>query len=123
MADEWRSGQGGVAHRPLDLVALVHELVLVGRPLMESGRVNVSLEVAGDGPWMVAGNGSQLRRVMQNLFNNAIDAMDRVSQRDLTVHFTRDGDWVELVVADTGWISCFIIRTLLKNFRCASGGT
>ena len=102
MADEWRNGQGGVEHQPLDLLALARELVLVSRPLMESGRVTVSLEAIGDGPWTVLGNSSQLRRVIQNLFNNAIDAMDRVSDRQLSVQFKRDGDRVQFVVADTG---------------------
>ncbi|GAB4368504.1 MAG: hypothetical protein Kow00128_13900 [Deltaproteobacteria bacterium] len=47
-----------------------------------------------------AGNGNELAQVMSNLIFNALEAMPRGGR--LTFRTARDGDWIRLVVSDTG---------------------
>jgi signal transduction histidine kinase len=60
--------------QPLDLNALVCDLVHLTAPGMSRGNVHVCLDLQGDLPPVLA-DGNQLQQVFLNLIANAIDAM------------------------------------------------
>jgi len=99
--------------KPLDLNALVQELVQLTSPGMSHGPIRVHLDLQADLPPVLA-DGNQLQQVFLNLIANAVDAMpsggelsistaidglktDSVSQPD-----EADGRHVTVSIRDTG---------------------
>lgn len=103
---------------PIELNALIGEVLALYGTQQESGRLHA--ELAGDLPW-IFGDASQLRQVVHNLVQNALDAV--AEQPDGQVHVrsegTRldDGAWrtVRLVVTDNG--PGFSERVLKRAFE------
>ena len=65
------SGQRTLEPRPVDLSALLHEVVSASSALIEGARINVEMKIPHDLP-PVLGDEAALRRVFQNLLGNAI---------------------------------------------------
>jgi nitrogen fixation/metabolism regulation signal transduction histidine kinase len=91
--------------KPLDLNALVREVLALYGPAQESGRLHCNL--AGDLPPII-GDGTQLRQVIHNLVQNALDAVaDKDDgQVELRTEVARTGQGVpravRLQVLDNG---------------------
>jgi signal transduction histidine kinase len=94
-----RANPGGAVAR-LDLNDLVRETV-GDLQVTSNGSIDLGLKLAASRP--VQADAGMLRRVLENLITNAIDAMD--ARGSLTIE-TRDGDAlpsvVHVVVTDTG---------------------
>jgi len=90
---------------PLDLAALAQEVIGLYGEAQDSGRLRVELPAAL--PW-IEGDATQLRQVVHNLLQNALDAVaDRADGRvvlRLEGRRGEDGAWtaLRLVVADNG---------------------
>jgi two-component system sensor kinase FixL len=72
-------------------------LALIGT----SRSVGLDLRVATDACYGVVDK-VQIQQVLLNLMRNAVEAMEGAAVRTLTVATERQGDWVEISVADTG---------------------
>lgn len=93
-----------VPQDPVDLNEVVRNAIEVTRPRWkeECEAKGIRIEVCedlGEIPATV-GNGNELAQVMGNLIFNAVEAMPRGGR--LTVRTAQDGDWIRLVVSDTG---------------------
>ncbi len=89
---------------PLDLNALVAEVLALYGQEQEHGRLRAMLE---PGLPTILGDSTQLRQVVHNLVQNALDAVaaegGRAEVSTATVHGTDPSvQWVRLVVADNG---------------------
>jgi nitrogen fixation/metabolism regulation signal transduction histidine kinase len=89
---------------PLDLNALVAEVLALYGQEQEHGRLRALLE---PGLPTILGDSTQLRQVVHNLVQNALDAVaaegGRAEVSTATVHGTDPSvQWVRLVVADNG---------------------
>jgi signal transduction histidine kinase len=84
------------SREPCDVNALVRETV---QRLGERGR-EVRLELAGDLP-AVSGDPLVLRRILENLASNALDALDGAGGA-VTVTTARVATGVRIIIADTG---------------------
>ena len=96
--------KGEVQFRPLDINALVQELLSLMRNDMTTRRVDVSQDLAIELP-AVCGDWVQLQQVFMNLLVNACEAMadTPVSERGLTIRTAADGtDGVRISVVDRG---------------------
>jgi signal transduction histidine kinase len=82
----------------LDLATLAAEVVELGKA--EAEKAGLILELDAAAPAMVDGDGSQLRRALLNLVQNAIQATPRGGRVQLRVRQT--GDEVTATVSDTG---------------------
>jgi PAS domain S-box-containing protein len=113
VASAHRAGQ--VIRRTLDLFAreplgreavhptdIVHAALVIAEPALQRARVSVQLDLRTDLPRVVADR-SMLLQVLLNLFTNAIDAMQDVTDRVLTVSTSNaaNGD-VLVAVGDSG---------------------
>jgi signal transduction histidine kinase len=101
-----------VAFEPIQLAVLVAETVKMSRRLVGPD-IEVSAAVADDA--VVLGSPDELRQALLNLLLNARDAIarsgtisisTRMTQLDrasaLAMHLPREGDYIELAVADSG---------------------
>ncbi len=101
-----------VAFAPIQLAVLVAETVKMSRRLIRPD-IDVSAAVSEDA--VVQGSSDELRQALLNLLLNARDAISRngtisitsrVTQLDrasaLAMHLPREGDYIELAVADSG---------------------
>lgn len=85
--------------RPLDLLALVEEVVAQVTPQAEERKTRLSLEADAPLP-LVVGDPDRLRQVFLNLLNNAI-TYSHLSDR-VTVSLQREREGIACVVRDTG---------------------
>lgn len=97
------AGELDLEAAPLDLVGVVYDVAQMLAPQAARTGLDLLVDVVGDGPWQVLGDGSRFRQVVTNLVGNA-------------VKFTREGHVVlrltgtvadgrlrcRLSVADTG---------------------
>jgi PAS domain S-box-containing protein len=89
---------------PVDLNDAVREVIALSLSRFERDRVTPRTELAGDLP-LVIGDRVQLQQVIQNLLQNASDAMSNVHDRPrrLLIRTERDDDdRVRLIVRDSG---------------------
>lgn len=87
---------------PLDLNAVVGEMVLVLRGQASRNAVTIRTALAPDLP-RVPADRVQLQQVLMNLMVNAIDAMKGADgRRELSIETRRDGAGCAVSVADTG---------------------
>ncbi|NLD44989.1 MAG: PAS domain S-box protein [Chloroflexi bacterium] len=89
---------------PVQLDDLVGDVVALTQPRWkdeaqrDGHTVHVDLELGG--PPVIMGNPGELRRVLNNLVVNALDAMP--SGGTLTLRTAQEGDWSVVAVGDTG---------------------
>ncbi len=87
-----------LALEPVDVGELVGRCVEAGRPA--AVEKDVSLELAVDGPPAVRGDSRRLAQVVDNLISNAVKFTSPGGT--VTIAVERDGDALQVVVADTG---------------------
>ncbi|MEO3435039.1 ATP-binding protein [Inquilinus sp. CAU 1745] len=89
------------ARQPTDLRQVVsNALSLIGYRFKSSG---IALTVdTPDGPVYVLGNAIRLEQVLVNILSNAVDALQSVDRRALSVALAADGDEAMITVTDTG---------------------
>jgi signal transduction histidine kinase len=110
------TGQLRLEHQPLDLAAVVGEAIDTVR--VAATAKNVSLHVALDPGLMVLGDGGRLRQIAWNLLANAIKFTPSGGRVDVAT--SRSGDWIEIVVADSGeGIDAAFMPRLFERFTQA----
>ena len=88
---------------PIELATIVRDVILLTRSDAMLHNIRVLLDVGPSLP-PLRGDRVQLQQVLLNLLLNAFDAMQDcpAHQREITVRANRDGDLVEVSVADHG---------------------
>ncbi len=94
-----QSGQRRFEPRPVNVSALVDQVLAASAALLEGGRIEVEVAIPQDLP-PVRGDEPALRRVLQNLVGNAIKY--GAEGRWIGVRATHAGDQVRISVADRG---------------------
>ena len=94
-----QSGQRGFALRPVGLGPLLHDIVSASSELIQSAGLVVELDIPADLP-PVLGDEPALRRVFQNLIDNAIKY--GAAGGSIGVSARRSGSDVDVTVADHG---------------------
>lgn len=85
---------------PVNLLALVRDLVRIRDERGENDPAKVRLATSGPGPWEVPGDEARLVRVLENLLNNAVSFSPPGGK--VTVALNRDEDRLTLAVLDSG---------------------
>jgi two-component system NtrC family sensor kinase len=88
----------GETKGPVDVVHVVEEALLLVRPQMKDGRIEVVRDLR---PATVLGNANQLQQIMVNLLVNAVQAMGEAGRVTVTVG-PAGPSRVRLTVSDTG---------------------
>jgi signal transduction histidine kinase/ActR/RegA family two-component response regulator len=88
-----------VQREPLDLRGVLQTAVETSRPLIESARHTLSVELPPE-PVPIAGDAVRLTQVVANLLNNAAKYTDRGGHIWLTAR--TEPDWAVVTVRDTG---------------------
>ena len=87
--------------RPVALSALLRKVVELWQPVAAARGIVIALDVAADVPLLTA-DGDKLRRVLDNLVKNAVEAIDHGPGRvDVQARRAPD-DRVRIAVSDTG---------------------
>jgi signal transduction histidine kinase len=94
------------------LAVLVNDVVQIVRS--QAQRSDISLHIDVSGPLPILGDVTQLQQVILNLLNNAMESFEGVQGRAFAISITgvRQGDWVELRIADNG---CGIAKDLQSD--------
>ncbi len=95
--------QSGALHPqmlPVDLAAIVRELIAFYRPLAEKSRVELSLVAQGRGH--ASGDAALIRRVLHNLISNAIKFTPEGGQVRITMGPDPQSSQLLCTVSDTG---------------------
>jgi two-component system heavy metal sensor histidine kinase CusS len=92
------AGAGAVAFQPIELSALIQQVVEDMRPLAEAQGLTILVEV--DGPLPISGEESRLQQVFYNLLDNAIKYTPAAGT--ITVRVERTDRGVVVTVHDTG---------------------
>jgi signal transduction histidine kinase len=95
---------GKQEHRPVDMNALALEAVQLLRKELDDRNITTRMELTSELP-LIAGNTGQLREVILNLIQNAIEAMATTtnSPRVISVVSARSGsDTITVSLEDTG---------------------
>ncbi|MFW6086911.1 MAG: ATP-binding protein [Myxococcota bacterium] len=89
--------------KPMDLAALVTEMVELHGPLAAAEGIRLQAEVTADLGLVVADR-EKVKQVLVNLLSNAVDAMRSQDggRAVLGARVIDDGSWVEVTVTDTG---------------------
>lgn len=111
-------GGGGLAENVVDLSQLVRE-TLAALQVEKHPELEVVTRLEGESP--VAGDAGMLRRVVENLVTNAVDAMEGKGRLEISVVETEggsDGGRIHLEVRDTGpgMSDVFIRERLFRPF-------
>jgi two-component system, LuxR family, sensor kinase FixL len=93
--------KGETERRTQNLNQLVEEALALGLIGARQSGVRVSLELDHDLPPVIV-DPVQIQQVVLNLVRNAIEAMEAVDRRELTITTLSIGDKIETSVADTG---------------------
>ena len=101
LLDVSRITQGKIKLRtePLDLVVVVHDAVEMSRPLIDTERHDLRLDLPAR-PLLLNGDAARLTQVVANLLNNA--AKYQAAGGTITVRVARDADSAVITVTDGG---------------------
>jgi signal transduction histidine kinase/CheY-like chemotaxis protein/HPt (histidine-containing phosphotransfer) domain-containing protein len=66
------AGELDLEAAPFDLVGVVYDVAQLLAPTASGAGLDLLVDVAGDGPWQVVGDGSRFRQVVTNLVGNAV---------------------------------------------------
>lgn len=116
LAENWRRASKNVAEfAPLDLVQLVHEV----RHVVFFSSIAIKIDAEGEA-W-VRGSRYDLVRVLQNLFQNSLDA----GATAINVSIKALSDRVEMIIADNGagMDEKSVTRALRGGFSTKDNGT
>jgi signal transduction histidine kinase len=83
---------------PFDVVSMVNEVIDTARPLVVKNENSIALQ-CGPGVGEMQSDLLKLRQSLLNLIGNAAKFTSRGT---IEVRVTRDGEWIEFAVADTG---------------------
>ena len=115
------AGKLRVDTEPVDLTALVHEVIESVRPSADAKDISVSLETVS-GHCRLAGDSLRLRQVLGNLLSNAIKFTPRGGRVVVTVD--QHGDRVAVHVKDSGkGIEPTFLPHVFESFRQADTST
>ncbi len=89
------------ALQPLDLNALVQELLRLIQPTLDTHDISFTANLDPDLP-LLSGNRDSLLQLFLNLTNNSIDAMPRGGGLEITTRFNRPARSAELLFYDSG---------------------
>jgi signal transduction histidine kinase len=87
--------------QPLDLNALIRELLWLVQPTLEAHDISVGVNLDSDLP-LILGDRDSLLQLFLNLTNNSIDAMPKGGGLEITSRFDRAARSAELVFRDSG---------------------
>jgi PAS domain S-box-containing protein len=98
----FRAGRGDT--RPVDVGALIGEVLDVVHGDLESHQISVCKEIPGNLPRVTAER-VQLQQVLYNLIMNAVDAMSSIADRNRELIISAEihgGDNLKMMIADSG---------------------
>jgi two-component system NtrC family sensor kinase len=87
--------------RPLDLNAVIRELLWLVQPTLDAHDIAVSVSLDNDLP-LILGDRDSLLQLFLNLTNNSIDAMPKGGALEITTRFDRIARSAELLFCDSG---------------------
>jgi signal transduction histidine kinase len=87
--------------RAIALPPFLRRLVDLWQPVAAARDITLDLEIAPDVPWLMADE-DKLRRVLDNLVKNAIEAIDQGPGRVEVLARRADDDRVRIAVSDSG---------------------
>jgi len=96
-----RTHRKRAALRPVDLNAMVSELLRLVAPTLESQRIEVSVALDEELPRVLADHDS-LHQVFLNLVNNSIDAMPGGGRLEISTRLERGAGVAEVLFRDSG---------------------
>lgn len=91
-------------HAPLDLVDVVEDALLYGKPLLQERKVNISF-LPPHGDCRVNGDAGQLQIAVGNLIRNAAEAISQApasARREILVEIRPRPDALEIAIGDSG---------------------
>lgn len=91
-------------HAPLDLVDVVEDALLYGKPLLQERKVNISF-LPPHGDCRVNGDAGQLQIAVGNLIRNAAEAITQApasARREILVEIRLRPDALEIAIGDSG---------------------
>ena len=97
------SRQGERTRTRADLNEIVNDVVALTRHLIQTNKVNLSLNQDNNLPW-VSIDRNQMKQVLLNLIHNALQAMPKGGELLVGTYTARreDRDWVVMSVRDSG---------------------
>ncbi|HEV7241753.1 MAG TPA: ATP-binding protein [Thermoanaerobaculia bacterium] len=112
------SGKLQLDRRTIDLAAIVAEAMLLIRPLAETKRITLSIDVTPD-RYDAEGDPVRIQQVISNIVGNAIKFTPRSGR--IVVQLRRDGSAALIEISDTGrGISSSLLPYVFDRFRQAS---
>jgi signal transduction histidine kinase len=99
MLDFYRGSLDDVAHQPVDMRSLLHEVDMMHRESLVKQNIRLRCDVAAELP-LVPGSRDKLKQVFINLLSNARDAMP--SGGTIVVAACVEQDYVTVTVTDSG---------------------
>src|SRR5260221_8209676 len=87
--------------QPLDLNALIRELLWLVQPTLDPHDISVTVKLDSDLP-LIPGDRNSLLHLFLNLTNNSIDAMPKGGELRITTRFDRISRSAELLFCDSG---------------------
>lgn len=99
MLDFYRGSLDDVAHQPVDMRSLLHEVDMMHRESLVKQNIRLRCDVAVELP-LVPGSRDKLKQVFINLLSNARDAMP--SGGTIVVAASVEQDYVTVTVTDSG---------------------
>ena len=98
----------------IDINEVIKELAQLIGPMLESRNISVGIQLEDELPRVLADRDS-LYQVFLNLVNNSCDAMPTGGQLDISTHYLRENDEVEIRFGDSGiGIAPYVVEHLFE---------